>query len=123
MVYPINKIVNFVIKYSWHKDRKLIKDAIEKHILFKTCIILYKDKTEKEIVAVVRFNISASGKVAHILDIIIVPEYRHKRVMKILLLKGLRMYPSVTHLLFERENKYPNREQRYIAVSRMLKRS
>ena len=118
-----NSVVRFVIKYSWHKDRKLIKDAIEKHILFKTCIILYKDKSEKEIVAVVRFNISQSGKVAHILDIIIAPEYRHKRVMKILLLKGLRMYPSVTHLVWERESKFPNRKQRYISVSRLLKRS
>lgn len=126
----IGAIADFIIKYSpkdkkgktpyAEKEREKIKEYTVKHIFYKTCIIV---RDEDGIAAVCRFNISPSGKIAHILDLIIKPKYRNKNFIKRLLIKGLRIWPQVEFLQWEREMKYPDREQRFYPVARMLKRS
>jgi len=126
----INAIADFVIKYSpQHKagkkayteeDRERIVKFITRHIQYKTCVILM---SLDGVAALCRFNISPSGKVATILDLIIKPEYRNKNFIKRLLIKGLRIWPEVKFLQWERRTKYSNREMRYYSVARILKRS
>jgi hypothetical protein len=126
----INAIADFVIKYSpknkkgkaqyIEEDRDKIKGQVIKHIQYKTCVIL---RDMDGIAAVCRYNISPSGAVAHILDLIIKPEYRNKIFFKRLLIKGLRIWPQVRFLEWERLSKYPNRERKFYSVAKMLKRS
>jgi len=125
----IEAIADFVIKYSPEKkgksqyieeNREKIKEAIVKHINYKTCIILMD---LEGIAGLCRWNVSDSGTVAHILDLIIAPKYRNKRFINRLLIKGLRLYPNVKFLEWEREIKYPNRERQYFSVDKILKRS
>ena len=125
----IDAIADFVIKYSPEKkgksqyieeNKEKIKEVITQHINYKTCIVVH----DLDGVAVVcRWNISRSGTIAHILDLIIKPEYRNKRYINRLLIKGLKLYPDVKFLEWERETKYPNRERQYFPVDKILKRS
>lgn len=98
----IKPIVDFVVKNSPHKDKKLIKEVIKKHIEYKTCVILF-DKDNK-VVAVVRWNM-VGLTVAHILDLIIREDYRNKNLIKRLLLKGIKMFPTIRAITYEREQK------------------
>ena len=125
----IDAIADFVIKYSPKKEgvsqyieenKEKIKEVIVQHINYKTCIIL---NDLDGVAGVCRWNISDSGTVATILDLIIAPKYRNKRYINRLLIKGLRMYPNVKFLEWEREIKYPNRERQYFPVDKILKRS
>jgi len=104
----IEAIADFVIKYSprnkekaqyTEEDREKIKEIVLKHINYKTCIILMD---LDGIAAICRFNISLSGKVARILDLIIHPKYRGTDLMKRMLLKGLRIFPQGEYIEFER---------------------
>ena len=104
----IEAIADFIIKYSpknkektlyTEKDREKIKEIIVKHIYYKTCVI-FSDLDG--IVSICRFNMSPSGKVARILDIIIHPKYREKDLMRKMLLKGLRIFPQGEFIEFER---------------------
>lgn len=117
----IDAIADFVIKYGGRKkeEREKIKEVIKQHINYKTCIVVHD---LDGVVAVCRWNISNSGKVAHILDLIIKPEHRNKHYINRLLIKGLKIWPSVKFLEWEREIKYPNRERKYFSVEKILKR-
>lgn len=101
----IPKIIDFILKYSQYNDADKIKEIVERHILFKTCIVVYDNSKEKEIAAVCRWNISDSGKVATILDLIIKLDHRNKGLIRRILLKGLRVWPNVEYIQFEREMK------------------
>jgi len=125
----IEAIADFVIKYSPEKkgksqyieeNREKIIETIKQHILFKTCVVV---NDLDGVVAICRWNISRSGTIAHILDLIIKPEYRNKRYINRLLIKGLRMYPKVKFLEWEREIEHPNRARQFCSVKRLLKRS
>jgi len=122
----IEAIADFVIKYSpknkeksqyTEKDRELIKENIVKHINFKTCVIIMD---LDGIVGVCRFNISPSGKVARILDLIIHPKYRGTDLMKRMLIKGLRIFPQGEYIEFERAFLENDRGLRTYSIKRFL---
>jgi len=119
----IDEIVDFVSRYySSYNDKDLIRLYISEHIKYKTCLIYYNEFNT--ILAVCRWNISDDGKTAYILDLIIHPAYRRdKRLLYMLLGKGLRMYPQVTSLTWKRENKYPERDKRTYSVRKLLRRT
>ena len=115
----IEEIVDFIVKYSPYKDRELIKQYIELHIKYKTCIVVYEGN---EIIAVARWNISPSGTIAFVLDTIIKEGYRNNGMMIKLIEKGTSIWKSVKYLAWERGWKYPDREQKIYSLKQLLKR-
>lgn len=115
----IDRITDFVIKYSSYTDRDKIKECIKKHIEYNTCIYL-TDKDDK-IAAVVRWNVEKDGTVAHVLDLIIREDFRNNGMIKTLLLRGLMKYPTVKYLSWERLRKYPYRKPRIYSIWEILK--
>ena len=115
----IQKIVRFVIKYSSYFDKDKIKEFITLHLRYKTCIVVYDDKDN--IVAVARWNISPSGTSAQILDVMVREDVRGNGILRQLICRGLRMFPTVKYLSWERETKYPDRETKYYSVEQLLK--
>ena len=114
-----DKLTEFVIKYSNHTKKGTIREIIRKHLEYNTCIYLTDEKNE--IGAVVRWNISKSGIIAHVLDLIVRPDFRRRGLIKTMLIKGLIKYPLVRFLSWERETKYPDRERRVYSVEKILK--
>lgn len=115
----IDDIVDFIIKYSPYKDRDKIREYINLHLLYHTCIVIYEGD---EIIAVARWNISPSGKIAFVLDTIIKEGYRNNGMMKRLIEEGTSVWKSVKYLAWEREWKYPDREQKIYSLKQILKR-
>lgn len=114
----LNEITDFAIKEGnyGHIDREKIKEFVKKHIEYKT-IIIVKDK--QGILAVCRWNMTLDT--AQILDLII-RKNEEKSLIKRILIKGIRMYPSAKYLSFERERKYPDRVKRKYLISDILRR-
>jgi len=115
----IEDIVDFIVKYSPYKDRDLIKEYIALHIKYGTCIVICEDD---EVIALARWNISPSGKIAFVLDTIIKEGYRNNGMMRRLIEKGTSVWKDVKYLAWEREWKYPDREQKIYSVKQLLKR-
>ena len=124
MLDEIEKIIRFAIKYGGGRfsnlNRKEFESAIKKHIIYKTCIIVYDSK--KRILALTRWNIEKSGKVATILDLLIHPEHRNQGLIRKLLLKGHLTFPEVKYIVWERRSKYPNRDERIYEMDKLLRR-
>ena len=116
----VNKIADFILKYSPYKNKELIKQYILLHLQYKTCFVVYDD--DHKICAVSRWNISEDNKTACILDLMIREDYRNKEMIQRMLLQGLQMYPWIKFLKFERETKYPEREPKVYSVDKILKR-
>ena len=124
MLDEIEKIIRFVIKYGGGKfsnlNRQEFEDAIKKHLIYNTCIIVYNEK--REVIAVARWNVEPSGKVASILDLIIHPDHRKQGLIRKLLLKGHLTFPEVKYIVWERRSKYPNRDERIYEMEKLLRR-
>ena len=115
----IEKIIDFAVKYLPFKDRDILRQEIGKHLKYRTCMVIYDGD---EIIAACRWNLSPSGTVAKILDLIIEEKNRGKGLIKRMLLKGLRMYPTVKYVIWERQSKYPFREPVIYPVEIILRR-
>jgi len=116
----IGLIVKFVKKYApQYQDEEAIRRVIEQHLKYRTCIVIW-DKDE--VIAVCRWNVWGIST-AHILDLIIHPKYRRKRLITRMLIMGLKMYPQVKFISFERLMKYPDREQRVYSIKQFLRRN
>jgi len=107
-------VADFVRKYGYFEIpySDLLK-FIEKHEEYKTLEVIKTDK----IVAVARWNID--GDTAKDIDVIVHPDYRNKRLLKLLLLRGLRRFPETKYLIYQREFKSRSNERR-INVMKML---
>ena len=102
----IEDIATFCIKYYNYSedDRQYIEKIIIAHSTYKTIIVVRNEKNNR-IVAVARWNILPTGFDAHILDVIIQPRHRHKHLLSAMIYKGLRMYPQVKYIIFQRHEK------------------
>ena len=96
----LDEATEFILKYSTYTDRALVRETIARHLEYKTffCVL---DPKDKSICAVCRFNIAADLSVADIFDIIIREDFRHKDLMREMLMQGIKMWP-VKFLRFER---------------------
>lgn len=103
----LKKIVDFVMKYSTYTDRETIAEYIQQHWQYKTAFVVYD--ANNEIAAVCRWNVSPSGTVATVLDLIIREDWRNKNLMRQLLTKALWTFPKLKYISFERgyDNKQP----------------
>jgi len=117
----LDKLTDFVQKYLPYRDRNLIRHYIELHEGYNT--IDYAIDDRGEIIGLCRWNVSKSGTVGHILDLVIRPDWRGRGLARSFLIRALKRFPKGKYLTFEREKKYPNREQRYIPIEQILKRS
>jgi len=107
----IDRLIEFIKGHTPYtiKDEEL-RNIIELHIKYKTCLIVYDDNNN--ICALARWNISKDGTCAHILDVMIRRDYRNKKLLMRMLAQGRKMYPNVKYIAFEREEKYPYRKLR-----------
>ena len=119
LLNDLDEIVDFVITNSHYTDREKIKEVIRKHFEYRTCLIIYDDNNG--LCAVCRWNISFNGRMADIEDLIIREDFRNRNLIKRILLRGLRMYPTVKFLRWERRSKYPDREKKIYSVRELLK--
>jgi len=95
----LDEVTDLILKYAHYWDREALKQAIALHEKYKTLLVVYDND---KIAGVCRWNILPSGKVAHILDIVIEEKYRGTGLLQRMLLRGLEMYPDVKDLMFER---------------------
>ena len=106
----INKIISFIEDNGseLHKGLPNLEEYIIKHILYKTCTVIYDDDG---IVALSRWNVH--GDTAHILDVIIHKDKRNKGILKELVQYGHKAFPSAKYIAFEREARKDRRMRRY----------
>lgn len=96
----IQEIISFWRSYGYH-DITIddLRTLIEKHLNYNTLEVIKTDK----VVGVVRYNIE--GEECHVLDTVIHPNYRNKNILKLMICRGIRKYPFVKFLVYERELK------------------
>jgi ribosomal protein S18 acetylase RimI-like enzyme len=80
-------------------DNDTLREYLTLHIKYKTCSVMY-DK-DGDIIAISRWDIY--GNTAHILNVIVRKDYRHKGILKELVKAGLDMFPHAKYIEFERE--------------------
>jgi len=94
----IPKIVKFWRKHGYYDvSIPALWSVIEKHIEYNTLLV---EEIEDEIIGICRFNID--GFICTALDVVIKPEYRNKRLLKLFIIKGLQRFPLIKILRFER---------------------
>jgi len=97
---------------------ELLKKLILKHMGHGTYI---EARNNGELVACVRFNLSPTGNVAHVVDLAIKPGEWGRFVMQMFVCTGVLRHPSIRYIRFERDYKYPKRGVRLYKVSKFLK--
>jgi hypothetical protein len=107
----IDKILNFLDQYG--KFILVYKDDIIKHEEYGTHEVVWKNG---EIIAYSRWNVE--GDTAHIIEAVVAPWYRFKRLLKLMLCRGLRRFP-VKYIKYEREWK-ARKEMRIVSVDDFL---
>ena len=116
----LDRLVMFIREHIPYDDIWGLKEALRKHIEFNTlyCMRDYAGN----IIALCRWNIEDNGYKAHILDLIISPNYRRQGIAKEILQNSLRFWSDVIVLEFERGTRGEKRK-RMIKVSELLKRN
>ncbi len=117
-IRDIEEITDFLFKYGYYPDKEKLKDIVSKYLEYGT-YVLVRDN-EDEIVAVAGFNIH--GKTAEVLETIVRPDFRFKRIPKLLVLMSKIKFPFLEYFWFERENKYPNRKEHIYSIGNFLRR-
>lgn len=115
----VSQATTFILENSRYTDKEKIEEVIQKHIEYKTCLIVYDDNDE--ITAVCRWNISEDGIVAHILDVIVRKDQRNLKLLRRLIYKGFEMWPGVKYLSWERLRKYPYRKPKMYSLEQLIK--
>lgn len=112
-----SQIADFIIThmpYLLDKKDELI-NAISKHIEYKTCFIVHDSD------GIVSFSCwNVDGNIAHVLITCIKPKYRVKNFLKYLIASGVKMYPDLKFILWEREVKTDKKFK--FSVDRLLRR-
>ena len=116
MTYDIDEIIEFVLDNSDGEYAKLpaedFIEAIHKHIEYGTYLQV-KDK--KGLVAVARWNWVSQDEVK-VLDCVVRRDRRSPRMIKYLVMLGLKNNPSAKYMTYDRHFKYPYRKPRRIKI-------
>lgn len=117
----IDKIVDFYLKYSGRfSGRDEIKQVILKHFLYLTGLVGMDERGE--ITWVCRWNISPSGQVADVLDFYVREDHRNNGVIREVLEKGLKIFPTVKYIGWERASRKEDRGYRYYPIDKLLRK-
>ena len=115
-------ITEFIIKHGeglyGELRYSLLREAIEKHLDYKTVIVL-EDK--KGIKAVCRFNFLTPYMV-YVIDLVVRKDARGFNVIKEVVEECLELNPVVKYFSFERGLKGPKRKRRVYKIFDILKR-
>lgn len=95
----MNDFYELVTEETTYTDVNKFGQEFERHLLFKTGIVLYDEK--KEAYAICRWNM-VNQKTAHLLDLIVRADYKNKGVMFQVTRMGLELWPGLKYLVFER---------------------
>lgn len=114
---PTSEIVRFAREYFREVDPMELERIVDEHWVYGTIDSVYKDG---EIIAVVRWNISADGRVCDVLDLLICEGENGFRVMKHLIARNWHRFPTVRHIRFDRPEKYPGRSHRMYPIRKIL---
>jgi len=116
-----DEIVKFIKGKVNYKDipnvEEVIRDYVVKHLAYGTLDVLIIDGKIK---AVVRYNITPSGKTAEILDLFVDKEVGLKAI-RYFILNNWRRWPDLKYIKFFRLFKYPGRVARVYRIDRLVK--
>jgi len=111
----LDKIVYFLLLYGHQvSDEDALRYIVTKHEEFKTHEIIWKDG---EVIGYTRYNVD--GSVGTIIDAVVRPDYRFKRILQLMLLKGMKKFPEGRYIKYEREFK-DKKGWREFAMSKFL---
>ena len=116
----IGRIVDFLIEHNKYEDRELLKKYIEEHREYGT--LDYAIDTNGAIVAVCRWNVSADGNVADILDFAIRDSHRNKGIGGNFIVRAMRKFPKLESLEFTRGVRGDMRVKK-LSIKGILKRN
>lgn len=109
MITIESEVADFLIDHGegLYKDteRNYIEEYISRHILYGTIMIVRK---QKKVIAVVRWN-WITNSTAKILDLVIHPKFRHKAVLRDMLIQAKMSMPQLTTLCFHKKKLGQNR--------------
>ena len=92
-----------------------ILQYVKGHLEYGTIEVI-RDRNN-QIIAMGRYNIN--GDTAHILDCLVIKHLRFRKLIKLMVLRGLKKFPNVTHIEYEREL-YKDPKKRRLNVMRFL---
>lgn len=118
----IDKIVEFLKRYTTYKSSEKLREKVEGHLRYKTCRIYFDD--DGAVYAACFWNISDDQQYAHLTDLVIREDWRGKDLMRTILKDGLKIWP-VKYLKFDRdytEDGSSRGRTRMLSVERFLKR-
>jgi hypothetical protein len=118
-----DEVTDFIMQYSTYTPDKRgeLREYIETHFNCRTAFVGIDPMGKITFVA--RWNIIDDGLTAHILDFYVREDCRRQHLIQDLFKRGKEIFPKVKRFCFEREKKYPGREQRYYDLDKILKRS
>lgn len=98
------EVLDFIIKHFGYLDRDTARRLLDGHLQYKTCMILWDRSPDgiEKVVAFCRWNISEDGLKAYILELAIDKDFRNNNLMRRMLLHGLKAFPKVEKLRWER---------------------
>lgn len=114
----IDKVSNFILKYNKYKDINLIRKYVEEHFKYRT--IDYAVDENNNIIAVVRWNVI--NEYFNILDFCISEDYRKKGLGCKFIIKGLKYFPDVKYLQFQRGVRGDERIRK-LSIDKVLRRN
>jgi len=113
----VDEIYEFVKNYFVGANERDIKKNICLHLYYGTIDIVMD---ENKIIAIARWNISPSGKVAHVLDVVIEKKHRSVEFVRFLVKRNLNRFPTIKFIKYARFLKYPGRKEKLVSIDRLI---
>lgn len=98
--FQVRAIVKFLKESGKTQGNEGLVEAILKHDEYGTHEIIWKDK---EIIAYCKYNVE--GDTCVVFDAAVKENFRFKSLLKLMLINGLKKFPYITKLRYERELK------------------
>lgn len=113
----INDVVEIAKKLYPEIDKEELRNAIWLHWFYGTLDVIYRGE---EIISCVRWNITPTGEICHVLDWYVKPGENGFRIMKHFIARNWRRYPGLKSLMYARQLKYKHREEKIYSFKKIL---
>ena len=114
----LQEIFEFVRPHFRDTDANVLYDLIQQHYLYGTIDAVYRGQG---MVACCRWNISPSGKLCEVLDLVVKPGEDGFKLMKHLVARNWHRFPTCEYIAFKRDGKYADRKMSYLPIKQLLK--
>jgi hypothetical protein len=109
----IATVVDFITTHEKFKGTiDELNFLIRKHNEYETLETIWNGE---ELIAYTRYNIC--GTTVAVIDAIVKPEYRRKQLLKMMLLNGLKRFPQVRFIRYQRQWKKRNDDRIFPIIS------